>query len=204
LKILAFLVSEIALRRRSSRLLGTDRMSIAMSALEMAKLAGSTVAASGGSLTRRRSHSRNSRRSSRSAARKPAWKNRSRCAGFALHGALKQRISVRHLAAFQNENSANEPQKSKFANMLLATEISAHDVAARTVLREGAAVTRWRSGAPLFQRPALPSSALLSRIDCGWIAARLRDRHNGDFDRKVAEAALGAAVCPADPNALKC
>jgi hypothetical protein len=122
----------------------------------------------------------------------------------ALHGALKQRISVRHLAAFQNENSANEPQKSKFANMLLATEISAHDVAARTVLREGAAVTRWRSGAPLFQRPALPSSALLSRIDCGWIAARLRDRHNGDFDRKVAEAALGAAVCPADPNALKC
>ena len=67
-------------------------------------------------------------------------------------------------------------QKSKLANMLAATQISAHDVAVRTVLREGAAVTRWRSGAPLFQRPVLPSSALLSRIDCGWIAAGLGDQ----------------------------
>ena len=59
-----------------------DLMRSAMSALEMAKRFGSTGAASGGSPTRRRSHSRNSCRSSRSAARQPAWKNRSRCAGL--------------------------------------------------------------------------------------------------------------------------
>ena len=59
-----------------------DFMSSAMSALEIAKLAGSTGAASGGSVRRRRSQSRNSCRSRRNAAFKPDRKNRSRCAGL--------------------------------------------------------------------------------------------------------------------------
>ncbi len=52
-----------------------------MSACEMAKGAGSTGAAIEGSISRRMSHSRNYCRSRRSAARKPAWKNRSAAAG---------------------------------------------------------------------------------------------------------------------------
>ena len=55
-----------------------------MSACEIAKRAGSTGAASGGSPIRRRSQARNSCRSRRSAAFSPAWKNRSRCCGVSL------------------------------------------------------------------------------------------------------------------------
>ena len=53
-----------------------DRMRSAMSVFEMAKLAGSTGAASGGSISRRRSQARSSCRSRRSAARRNASANR--------------------------------------------------------------------------------------------------------------------------------
>ena len=52
-----------------------------MSASANMKVAGSIGAASGGFLSRRRSHARNSSGSSRSAAFRPAWKKRSRCCG---------------------------------------------------------------------------------------------------------------------------
>jgi len=52
-----------------------------MSRSEIAKHAGWVGAASGAVLTRRKSQARNLSRSSRSAAFRPAWKNRSRCCG---------------------------------------------------------------------------------------------------------------------------
>ena len=95
-----------------------------MSRSEIAKAARSTGAASGGFLSRRRSQARNSSGLSRSAAFRPAWKNRSRCDGVsrthARHRGLKQ-INAPHFsclskARLSKRNYKNE--KRKYAESL--------------------------------------------------------------------------------------
>jgi hypothetical protein len=68
----------------SSALKGNCFSSKAMSASEIAKLAGSIGAASGGFWSRRLSHARNASLSSRNAARTNASKNRWRCGASSL------------------------------------------------------------------------------------------------------------------------
>ena len=150
--------------------LRADRMSSAMSVFEIAKEAGSIGAASGGSPTRQPEPTAKLRpaepqRRLQARLEEPlALRRVEPCPS--LHRALEQ-IGAPHLATFQNENSANEPQKSKLANMLAATKISTHDVAVRTVLREGAAVSPLALWCALFQ---LASSAFIRPCSHGSIA----------------------------------
>lgn len=95
-----------------------DFISSAMSAFEMAKGAGSTGAASGGSISRRMSQARSSRRSSRNAARtNPSanrwrWRSLSRATPASCARTTDQCAASRDLS---KREFASEPQKSKIA-----------------------------------------------------------------------------------------
>ena len=127
------------------------------------KRAGSIGAASGGFLSRRRSQARNSSLSSRSAAFRPAWKNRSRCCGLsrAQPCIVASNRSMRRISrAFEKQMQQKKLQKRKLqiCGRLAVTRTR------RRVLRSGgpgdrcwgSATVRASASSPRQLRPRCP------------------------------------------------